>query len=118
MDYLRVKIKKIYKDNLDYRFNSDNAILSENNRYIIHKDCKLCRYYRHKSCSKNCPFYKFSNFTAVSGCVNWINKLLNSLPSFNCHGDEVSWYTNYDKQARQQLKELRKKAKKLIEWVD
>lgn len=109
----KIRIEKRFKQDLDDRFNPEKA---EGLAffYIINNDCPLCIEY--KNC-KDCPFVKFAeNGKSGNGCVLWINRLLKSPRIFTIDDRDVYWVIRNDKQARQQLKDLREKASELIEF--
>ena len=107
---LRVRIPIRFKEDLDYRFNPDNAVEFEGG-FEIHMDCPLCQTYF--SCS-NCPFH-----VSISlGCFEWMTEVLNREERVFSSTDNVWWHKKDDKLARKQLLMLRKKAKELIIWVE
>lgn len=111
---LKVKVLKKFKQDLDDRFNPENAKFGYNG-YVINHHCLLCSKY--KKC-KGCPFEKFKEKNAV-GCYVWMNNILNGKLGISPLGISaliIWWGKEEDKQARKQLKDLREKALELIEF--
>lgn len=108
---LTVKIKKKFKRDLSFRFNPANGNLV-GNYFRIKRACPLC--IKYKSCL-NCPFKIFET-KGKKGCVEWIKKIIgknNLLLAYTA----LEWSLDYSFKTQKQLKELRKKAKELIEWI-
>lgn len=106
---LTVKIKKKFKRDLSFRFNPANAKEQKNDYYFsIKRDCPLCEVY--EKCA-NCPFEIFKTKTK-KGCVEWVDNVIGKNNFYLWVN--VEWVFGNDKQARQQLKELRAKARELI----
>ncbi len=117
---LKVRIRKIFKDNLDARFNPDNALKVEGrDTFKINVECSLCRVFRSGFACTFCPFRKFET-KHVEGCVRWIRRVTR-IPiksgKLGIWSDCIWWYSVDDKEARQQLSLLRRRAEKLITWV-
>lgn len=116
---LEIEIPEKFKEGLSDRFNYHKAEYW-NNGYRIHKSCPLCMAYYFTtfppSC-KDCPFVKFKGNYIISGCMKWIDDVLEERPRF-----DISFYYIYysmdDKwDAEWQLDLLREKAIKLIKWT-
>jgi len=121
---LKVKVGEIFKDNLDVRFNPDNAVKVEGiDKFQINVECSLCcAYPNYTTCTfrtSKCPFKRFET-RYVSGCLRWI-RLVTRIPynsrKFRIWSDGIRWNSSNDKEARQQLSLLRRRAEKLITWV-
>lgn len=115
MKNLKVRIPQKYKYNLSYRFNPENAEPLEVENYIgIKMECSLCNDYPDLGCG-GCPFEKFKG-KRVAGCINWIKKVCALKYQFVTCG-RVVWHKKNNEKVIIMLKELRRKAKMLIEWV-
>lgn len=115
MKDLTVEIPRKYKKALTERFSLKNARKNEElwgDYWLIMKECSLCK--NHIDCEE-CPFTKFRGNSY--GCIVWINKILIPHHSFHLHIDAIEWGEEDNKQARKQLKLLKKKARELIKWV-
>ena len=118
MKDLTVEIPRKYKKALLERFSLKNARKGKSWMWKIKKPCPLCKKYFNKSgkwICEECPFFIFDSAFSL-GCLNWINDLIDTA-FIEITFDEIDWYTHNDKQARKELKLLKKKAKELIKWV-
>lgn len=106
-----IRIEKRFEYGILDRFDSKNATKSIDGRFEIIRTCGLCVNYT--DCSY-CPFKKLET-SKYRGCVKWINKRI-EVKVFKLTLEDISWSKINDKQARKQLKELRKKIVELIEF--
>lgn len=115
MKDLTVEIPKKYKKALIERFSLKNAKLKVDGTWEIRKPCPLCKDYRSRGTCRECPFSKFGNMLQ-DGCLLWTEDLV-QWHVLQIYITRIWWYGGNDKQARKQLKLLKKKARKLIKWV-
>ena len=114
---LKVEIPIRFKDQLMIRF--DMRKLDKDG--INYVSCPLCKEYA-KCRSSNvfedclgCPFNAFKIHGDIVGCDEWIKKVLNE--------DEILFASGLGKviashpEEREQIKRLKKKARKLITWI-
>ena len=122
---LRVRIRRIFKGNLDARFNPENAVkVEDEDKFKINVECLLCCRYSKLTCTSNtskCPFKRFELANEILlGCVCWIRlvtRVLYKSRKFSLGPYSISWSSFLDKEARRQLILLRRRAEKLITWV-
>ncbi len=123
-----VNIPKRFKEDLEARFNPDNAVFNASRGvWGIEKMCPLCSYYHRgdkgKDCEE-CPFgipYRIKAeemFYELAPCSQWIYENFPSLTRFVQIHYAVSWAQKDDDMARRFLKGFMDKANTLIEWVD
>ena len=109
---LRVEIPKRFKEGLQQRFDLRRARNYSSvwgaKIYCIPNRCPLCAYYG--NCGR-CPFGKFD-----FSCTYWVYLLVEDKCCFSMRGN-VCWREENDKEARRQIKKLKRKAKKLITWI-
>ena len=136
---LTVVLPEHFKPSLERRFNPKFAIPTGNSLWVIDEPCIVCDvYYKRIDTSQlpcifdceGCPFFRFvaelrgdimgERFIIVYqfGCLNWIKKIY---PEFNyekvrLYREHVEWYDKDNKEARQMLFELRKRAEQYIIW--
>ena len=115
MKDLTVEIPRKYKKALTERFSLKNARKSRWGTWEIKKSCPLCKDY-HIRGNCVCPFIKFEMINV--GCLVWVGTLLKFSYHFHIlHIQQIWWDEVNDKQARKELKLLKKKARELIKWV-
>jgi len=117
---LKVSIPKRFKEKLSERFNVKNAEW-EKDKFRIETYCPLCQEFMHrtKQICEYCSFDKFKGEDIVTpGCWEWMKSILKEKPSFYTSLYDVNWEKDKDEKAREQLELLRKKAQKLITWVE
>ena len=124
---LRVEIPKKFKKSLKRRFSLwrvENEVDEYGRRYyIISRMCPLCDYYGY-DCER-CPFKKFQrrkilfirNKHGEPGCISWMREIIGEEFYFWQDAIEVGWWVENNKKARKQIKELKRKARKLITWI-
>lgn len=112
---LSVRIPKRFKENLDYRFNPRNA-KRDSQIYCIKTSCPLCEEFFDHDCL-GCPFEDFQT-SRIRGCGYWVKSVLDEYPLFRFLRNQVCWSEIVNKEAREQLKAFRRKAKRLIIWEE
>jgi hypothetical protein len=122
MEDLKVKIRKIFREELERKFNIENVKYdSIFERYEINVRCTFCLVYDCMGFGSNvCPFVRFKTESRKDrGCVNWMLKVtgFEKLP-IKLGWLSLYWYKRDNKQARRFLVLLRKQARKYIEFVD
>ena len=110
MNDLKVAIPIRFKDQLMIRF--DLRTLNKDGYNFI--SCPLCDEYKFTgSKCVNCPFKSFELPKRV-GCDVWIEKVLKEEMDFTTSTNRV---IAYGVKEREQIKRLKKKARKLITWI-
>ncbi len=111
---LRVKIPKRFKEQLERHFDLRRA-KKEVMTWIIHAECPLCS--RYTEMCEGCPLKRFKDECGEMGCTAWVKKILGKEPCFQIESEEVWWRDSLNKKARKGIKEFKKRARRLIEWV-
>jgi len=115
---LRVEIPRRFKESLERRFDLRKArsMIGASGRYcVISQCCELCEYYRN-NCGY-CPFGKFGKEDGRLGCMQWMWEVVGDRFYFWLRVRYVAWWEGFDEEARRQIKELKRKARKLITWI-
>jgi len=120
VDNLKVKIPKKFKKSLKRRFDLKKIEYESHGGrklYFIKGKCELCLkyFFRCENRCASCPFERFGNEKVV-GCAKWIEKVIGK-PYFSISHIDVNWWEKNNEKAQKQIKELKRKAKKLIQWV-
>ena len=115
---LRIKMPKKFKKSLRQRFDLRRAALRDSSYflskvYAIKGECEICNYYD-GDCEK-CPFGKFAE-KDIEGCTRWIEKVIGK-HHFYVFAKDVLWLKRNNKKAREEIKEFKRKAEKLIQWI-
>lgn len=130
--YLMVEIPKKYKKRLEERWNlrkfKKEGIINDRCMftgyiYANKRSCPLCSDSLAVSKQgplkcKECPFYKFRSFDPLRlGCMKWLDLLVGNFSVLSIHAWGIIWLMENDEEAREKVKEIRKRAKKYIKWV-
>jgi len=135
---LTVALPEHFKPSLERRFNPKFAVPAGNSLWVIDEPCIVCDvYWRNPDKGMpqifgcfSCPFFRFTAELKVGigsdglaivsrwGCLNWMKKIY---PEFDfekvrLYRDHIKWYDKDNKEARQMLLELRKRAEQYIIW--
>ena len=118
---LHVQIERRFKAGLQRRFDLRRVEYfphREKPEYLIVKDCNLCGQYLIEGCLA-CPFGHFEDGFQV-GCQCWIQFVLDDTELLfeTDRNGSLCWYWRNNKSARQQIQQLKQRARTLIEWVD
>lgn len=105
MKMKELRISQQFREQLEARYNPNNAIYREG-KWVIPVANPLCKMYA--ECTQ-CPF---------EDCVLWIQDLVkDTMIVFAITEDVIYWYEEDNRRARNQLRRFWRKLDKAITWI-